>query len=207
MPATSNRAWWQEAVVYQIYPRSFCDTTGDGVGDLDGVRRTSTTWPGWGSTPCGSRRSSAPRWPTTATTSATTATSTRFRLLADLDRLVAEAHDRGLKVLLDWVPNHTVDQHPWFLASTLGPAAAAPSGPGTSGATAPPTRPPNDWKAAFPPGPAWTWDEGPAVVPHLFLPEQPDLDWTNPAVVEAMHDTLRFWLDRGVDGFRMDVVH
>jgi len=121
-----------------------------------------------------------------------------FGTLADLDALVGEAHAAGLRVLLDWVPNHTSTEHPWF---TEHPDFYV----WVNGV---PDSPPNAWVEAFGDGPAWAWDEDRGQwYLHLFLPEQADLDWTNPAVVEAMHGTLRFWLDRGVDGFRMDVVH
>ena len=121
--------------------------------------------------------------------------------------IVAEAHERDLRVLLDWVPNHTSDQHPWFLASRSAPPGS-PERAWYIWHEGTPDRPPTDWKAAFPPGPAWTWDEvAGAWYHHGFTPQQPDLDWNNPAVRAAMLDTLRFWLDRGVDGFRMDVIH
>ena len=128
-----------------------------------------------------------------------------FGTLADLDALVAEAHRRDLRVLLDWVPNHTSSSHPWFLESRS--SRSSPKRDwyvwrdGRGGG------PPNNWVSAFG-GPAWTWDEGSGQwYLHLFLPEQPDLNWGSPEVVEAMHGVLRFWLDRGVDGFRADVVH
>jgi alpha-glucosidase len=131
-----------------------------------------------------------------------------FGTLADLDVLVDEAHALGLRVLLDWVPNHTSDAHPWFVASRRSRSDAkrdwyvwrdpAPDG-----------GPPNNWTAAFRSGaPAWTLDAATGqYYLHLFLPQQPDLDWANPAVEAAMHDVVRFWLDRGIDGFRVDVVH
>src|SRR5215216_4663026 len=136
--------WWREAVVYQIYPRSFADASGDGVGDLD--------------------------------------------------------------VLRDWVPNHTSDRHPWFVESRSSRESAKRSWYRWRDGTR--DRPPNNWPAAFGGGPAWTWDEATRQwYLHTFLPEQPDLNWDEPEVVAAMHDVLRFWLDRGVDGFRADVVH
>ena len=131
-----------------------------------------------------------------------------FGTLADLDALVDEAHARGLRVLLDWVPNHTSDAHPWFVASRRSRSDAkrdwyvwrdpAPGG-----------GPPNNWTAAFrSDAPAWTLDAATGqYYLHLFLPQQPDLNWANPAVEAAMHDVVRFWLDRGIDGFRVDVVH
>ncbi|HEX2273924.1 MAG TPA: alpha-amylase family glycosyl hydrolase, partial [Acidimicrobiales bacterium] len=123
-----------------------------------------------------------------------------FGTLDDFDRLLAEAHRRGLRVLIDWVPNHTSDRHPWFLESR-----SSRDNP-KRGWYVWRDRP-NNWRAAFG-GRAWTFDEATGQwYLHLFLPEQPDLDWSNPEVVAAMHDVLRFWLDRGVDGFRVDVVH
>src|SRR4051794_3295816 len=129
-----------------------------------------------------------------------------FGTLAGADALIDAAHHRGLRVLLDWVPNHTSDRHPWFVDSRSSRSSAHRDwyvwrdGGG-------PESPPNEWMATFG-GRAWTWDDTTSQwYLHLFLPEQPDLDWRNPEVVEAMHGTLRFWLDRGVDGFRIDVVH
>ncbi len=201
--------WWRDAVVYQIYPRSFADADDDGVGDLAGLTarldhlaelRVDAVWL--------SPIFRSPMADFGYDVADYCDVDPVFGDLADLDRLVAEAHDRGIRVLLDWVPNHTSDQHPWFLDALTGRDAEhrdwyvwrdpAPDG-----------GPPNNWGAAFEEGrPAWTLDEESGqYYLHLFLPEQPDLDWTNPAVVEAMHDTLRFWLDRGVDGFRADVVH
>ena len=130
-----------------------------------------------------------------------------FGDLDDFDRLLAACHARGLKLIVDLVPNHTSDQHPWFRA-----ARSSRDDPqrdwyvwrdGT-----PDDGPPNNWVAAFTGGPAWTWDEATGQwYLHLFLPEQPDLNWANPEVVEADARGMRFWLDRGVDGFRIDVVH
>ncbi len=130
-----------------------------------------------------------------------------FGTLADLDRLVVAAHDRGVRVLLDWVPNHTSDQHDWFVESR-----SARENPKRDWYIwrdpAPGGGPPNNWVGAFLKGPAWTFDQATGqYYLHLFLPQQPDLNWDNPEVVAAMHDVLRFWLDRGVDGFRVDVVH
>jgi alpha-glucosidase len=129
-----------------------------------------------------------------------------FGSLSDFDRLLAEAHKRDLKVIIDWVPNHTSDQHPWFMESR-----SSRSNPKRDwyiwrdGAS---DQSPNNWIASFTREPAWTWDERTqAWYLHLFLPQQPDLNWTNPEVVDAMHGVLRFWLDQGVDGFRIDVVH
>ncbi len=191
--------WWRQAVVYQVYPRSFCDTTGDGVGDLEGLRShlDHLVWLGvdavWLSPICRS-----PMADFGYDVSAYDDVDPLFGTLADLDRLVAEAHAVGLKVLLDWVPNHTSTEHAWFREH-------ADYYVWVDGD---PHVPPNNWIEAFGDGPAWAWDPGRRQwYLHLFLAEQADLDWSNPAVVTAMHATLRFWLDRGVDGFRMDVVH
>jgi alpha-glucosidase len=201
--------WWKSAVVYQIYPRSFLDTDGDGVGDLDGIRRrldhlewlgVDTIWL--------SPIFRSPMADFGYDVSDYCDVDPVFGTLDDFDRLLAEAHARGIRVLLDWVPNHSSDQHPWFVESRSSRSSpkrdwyiwrAGPA-PGT---------PPNIWRAAFRHDePAWTWDEATQQwYLHLFLPEQPDLNWANPEVVAAMHDTLRFWLDRGVDGFRADVIH
>jgi alpha-glucosidase len=217
--------WWETAVVYQIYPRSFCDTSGNGIGDLEGVRRhlDHLAWLGvdalWLSPFYRS-----PMDDFGYDVSDYCDVDPLFGTLADFDRLITEAHDRGIKVLVDWVPNHTSDQHPWFGASRRSredpkrdwywwrddrPDSAGGSGPpGSSG------RLPNNWKAAFAGvgrtefPPAWTWDAATAQwYLHLFLAEQPDLNWINPEVRTAMTAVLRFWLGRGVDGFRVDVIH
>jgi alpha-glucosidase len=193
--------WWKSAVFYEIYPRSFADSNGDGVGDLEGIRAhlDHLRWLGvdalW----------ICPIYPSPMADFGYDVTDhcdvhPLFGSLADFDRLLAEAHERGMRVLLDWVPNHTSDRHPWFVESRSSRDN--------------PKRDwyiwrdrPNNWKAAFG-GDAWTYDETTGQwYLHLFLPEQPDLEWHNPEVVEAMHGTLRFWLDRGVDGFRIDVAH
>ncbi|MEO5679624.1 MAG: alpha-amylase family glycosyl hydrolase [Acidimicrobiales bacterium] len=194
-----TESWWQQVVVYQVYPRSFCDTTGNGIGDLEGLRAhlDHLVWLGvdavWLSPIFRS-----PMADFGYDVSAYDEIDPLFGTLADFDRLVAEAHAAGLRVLLDWVPNHTSIEHPWF--------AEHPDF--YVWVDGQPDQPPNGWIEAFGDGPAWKWDDrrGQWYL-HLFLPEQADLDWSNPAVVEAMHATLRFWLDRGVDGFRMDVVH
>jgi len=201
--------WWQGAVVYQIYPRSFADGNGDGVGDLAGLRARldHLSWLGvdalWLSPIFRS-----PMADFGYDVSDYCDVDPVFGTLAELDALVAEAHARGLRVLLDWVPNHTSDQHPWFLESRRSRESPkrdwyywrdpAPDG-----------GPPNAWLAAFPRGSrAWTRDDATGqYYLHLFLPQQPDVNWNHPPLVEAMHGVLRFWLDRGIDGFRVDVVH
>jgi alpha-glucosidase len=196
-------------VVYQVYPRSFADGNGDGVGDLAGLRSRldHCAWLGvdalWLSPIFRS-----PMADYGYDVADYCDVDPVFGTLADLDALIAECHGRGLRVLLDWVPNHTSIEHPWFQVSRsdrVNPRRdwyiwrdPAPGG-----------GPPNNWRAAFDrTRPAWTWDETTQqYYLHLFLPEQPDLNWSRPEVRDAMLDTLRFWLDRGVDGFRMDVVH
>ena len=201
------RLWWKHGVVYQIYPRSFMDSNGDGVGDLDGIRARldHLAWLGidaiWLS----------PIFPSPMAdfgydVSDYCAIDPVFGTLADFDWLLAEAHVRGIRVILDWVPNHTSDRHPWFIESRSSRTSAKRDwyvwrDPASDGG------PPNQWVSIFG-GPAWKLDPGTGqYYLHSFLVEQPDLDWRNPEVVAAMHGTLRFWLDRGVDGFRIDVIH
>jgi alpha-glucosidase len=193
--------------VYQIYPRSFLDTDGDGVGDLAGISRKldHLAWLGVDAI-----------WLSPFFTSPMADfgydvadycdVDPLFGTLADFDALVEDAHARNIKVLIDWVPNHTSDQHPWFLESRA--SRDNPKRDWYVWRDGAPDTPPNNWPAAWETGPAWTWDEATSQwYLHMFLAEQPDLNWENPDVVAAMHDTLRFWLDRDVDGFRMDVVH
>ena len=188
--------WWQDAVVYQIYPRSFQDSDGDGVGDLRGIGRRldHLTYLGvdafWLS----------PIYPSPLADfgydiSNYTAVDPAFGTLGDLDELVAHAHERGLRVLLDLVPSHTSIEHPWFRDHPDWYIWSPVDGP------------PNNWKAAFGGG-AWSRDEQTGRwYLHTFYPEQPDLDWRNPEVVAAMQEVVRFWLRRGVDGFRVDAVN
>jgi alpha-glucosidase len=198
--------WWRGAVVYQIYPRSFCDTSGDGVGDLEGIRRhlDHLVWLGvdaiWLSPFYRS-----PMADFGYDVADYCDVDPLFGTLDDFDRLLADAHDAGIRVLVDWVPNHTSDRHPWFVESRS--SRHNPKREWYVWVDGSPDQPPNNWRAAFG-GPAWTWDDATQQwYLHLFLPEQPDLNWRNPEVVAAMESTMRFWLDRGVDGFRIDVVH
>jgi alpha-glucosidase len=194
--------WWHEAVVYQIYPRSFADSDGDGVGDLPGLRARldHLTWLGvdalWLSPVYRS-----PMADFGYDVSDHCDVDPVFGTLADADAVLAAAHERGIRVLLDWVPNHTSIEHRWWTEH--------PDWYLWRDGT--PDRPPNNWVRSFPfppPAPAWTWDEAAGRwYLHLFLPEQPDVDWGNPELEAAMHDVLRFWLDRGADGFRADVIH
>jgi len=200
--------WWKEAVVYQIYPRSFADGNDDGVGDLPGIlaKLDYLSWLGvdaiWLSPFYRSPMADAGY-----DVSDYCDVDPLFGTLRDFDRLLAAAHARGLKVLVDWVPNHTSCEHPWFVGARSS-RESDKRGWYVFRDGKPDGRPPNNWAAAFPVGPAWTLDEQSGqYYLHCFTPEQPDLDWSNPAVESAMHDVLRFWLDRGVDGFRADVVH
>jgi alpha-glucosidase len=199
--------WWREAVVYQIYPRSFADASGDGVGDLEGLRAhlEYLQWLGadaiWLS----------PIYRSPMADFGYDVADYRdvdplFGDLAAFDALLEDAHARGLRVLLDWVPNHTSDRHPWFVESRA--ARDSPKRSWYRWRDGSPEHPPNNWRAAFADEPAWTWDASTEQwYLHTFLPQQPDLNWDEPEVVAAMHDVLRFWMDRGVDGFRADVVH
>ena len=200
--------WWKTAVVYQIYPRSFQDTTGNGIGDLNGI---TERLPYLADTLGVDAIWISPFYPSPMAdfgydVSNYTDVNPLFGTLDDFDRLLSEAHHRGLKVIVDWVPNHTSDQHPWFITSRSSRTNqkrdwyvwqdSKPDG-----------ELPNNWQSEFG-GPAWTYDESTDQwYLHSFLAEQPDLNWRNPAVVAAMLDTVRFWLDRGVDGFRIDVAH
>jgi alpha-glucosidase len=208
MTATPQRLWWQTGVVYQVYPRSFKDTNADGVGDLVGIiekldylSQTLGVDALWLS----------PFYPSPMAdfgydVANYTDVDPLFGNLAAFDELVAQAHRRGLKIIIDWVPNHTSDQHPWFIESR-----SSRTNPKRDWYVwrdpLPDGSPPNNWLSVFA-GPAWEWDEATGqYYLHSFLKEQPDLNWRNPAVKAAMFDGLRFWLERGVDGFRIDVAH
>lgn len=203
----SDWLWWRDGVVYQIYPRSFQDANGDGVGDLEGIRQRldHLAWLGvdaiWLS-PC----FPSPMADFGYDVADYCDIDPLFGTLADFDRLLADAHARNIKVVLDWVPNHTSDQHGWFVESRA--SRTSPKRDWYVWRDAKPDGAlPNNWVSIFG-GPAWELDPATgAYYLHSFLREQPDLDWRNPEVVEAMHGVLRFWLDRGVDGFRIDVIH
>jgi alpha-glucosidase len=198
--------WWKRTIIYQVYPRSFQDSNGDGVGDLAGIRQRLDylTWLGVGAIWI------SPIFPSPMADfgydiSDYCAIDPVFGSLAEFELLLRDAHARGLKVILDYVPNHTSDRHPWFVESRASRDSAKrdwyiwrdgkPDG-----------APPNNWISQFG-GPAWTFDEQTAqYYLHSFLPQQPDLNWRNDAVRAAMFGVLRFWLDRGVDGFRVDVL-
>jgi alpha-glucosidase len=198
--------WWRDAVVYQIYPRSFQDSGGDGVGDLPGIERRLDylAWLGVDAVWI-SPFYRSPMADFGYDVSDYCDVDPLFGTLADADRLIAAVHERGMRLLVDWVPNHTSDQHPWFVDSRS--SRSSPRRDWYHWRDGRGDGPPNNWRAAFG-GRAWTFDERTGQwYLHLFLPQQPDLNWSNPEVVAAMHDVLRFWLDRGVDGFRIDVVH
>ena len=199
--------WWRGAVGYEIYVRSFADSNGDGLGDLAGItsRLDYLSWLGvdavW----------LTPFYPSPGhdhgyDVSGYCAVSPRHGTLQDFDVLVSEAHRRGLRVIVDIVPNHTSIEHEWFTR-----ARRHPDGPDRDrylwADPAPDGGPPNNWRSHFG-GPAWTFDEASGQYwCHLFLPEQPDLNWRNPAVRDDFDSILRWWMDRGVDGFRVDVAH
>lgn len=210
----SARPWWSRAVFYQVYPRSFADSDGDGVGDLDGVVAHLDYLKLLGAEAI---------WlnPVTVSPMADHGydvadprdVDALFGGIEALDRLIAAAHQRGIRVTMDLVPNHTSSQHPWFVAAL----AAGPGSPQRSryifrdGLGVDGSSPPNNWVSVFG-GPAWTRVVEPDGRPgqwylHLFDAEQPDLNWDNREVFDDFEKTLRFWLDRGVDGFRLDVAH
>ncbi len=213
MTSPANRAphdaacpWWESGVIYQIYPRSFQDSNGDGIGDLPGIERrldyvaalgVDAIW-------------LSPIFPSPMAdfgydVADYAGIEPMFGTIDDFDRLLAAVHARGLKLLLDFVPNHSSDRHPWFVDSRSSKDSAkrdwylwAPPAPDGG--------PPNNWISDFG-GSAWEWDAATGeYYLHAFLKEQPDLNWRNAAVREAMFDVMRFWFDRGVDGFRIDVL-
>ena len=200
-------AWWQRGVIYQIYPRSFQDSDGDGVGDLNGIAQrldhlvtlgVDAVW-------------ISPVYPSPMADFGYDVADhcdidPVFGRLSDFDRLLAAARERGLRVILDFVPNHTSDRHPWFRESR-----SSRENPRRGWYVwrdpAPDGGPPSNWLSEFG-GPAWTLDQATGqYYYHAYLPQQPDLNWRNPQVRAAMLDVLRFWFRRGVDGFRVDAIH
>ncbi len=198
--------WWQSGVIYQVYPRSFQDTNGDGIGDLPGIERrldhlvalgVDAVW-------------ISPIYPSPMVdfgydVADYTGVHPMFGTMADFESLLAAAHDRGLRLLLDFVPNHSSNQHPWFLESR-----SSRDNPKRDWYIwrdpAPDGGPPNNWISDFG-GSAWEWDAATGqYYYHAMLVEQPDLNWRNPGLRAAMLDAMRFWFDKGVDGFRVDIL-
>ena len=205
--------WWRHGVLYQIYPRSFQDSNGDGIGDLPGITARLDHLNGKADSLGIDGIWLSPFYPSPMADFGYDVADycdvdPRFGTLTDFDELLGSAHERGIRVIVDLVPNHTSDQHPWFLearASRDNPKRdwyvwADPRADGS---------PPNGWRSAFPRvGRAWTLDQRTGqYYLHSFTREQPDLNWWNPGVRMAFEEILRFWLDRGVDGFRIDVAH
>ncbi|MEI6949562.1 alpha-amylase family glycosyl hydrolase [Paraflavisolibacter sp. H34] len=202
----NQHLWWQTGVIYQIYPRSFQDSNGDGVGDLKGVLRRLDYLQWLGVTAVWL----SPIYPSPMADygydiSDYCGIHPLFGSMDDFDELLQEVHRRGMKLILDLVPNHTSDQHPWFLESRSSRDNPKRDwyiwkDPKPNGSL------PNNWLSVFG-GPAWEWDERTGqYYYHAFLKEQPDLNWRNPEVQEAMLGVMRYWLDKGVDGFRVDVM-
>ncbi len=206
--------WWRDAVFYQVYVRSFADSDGDGVGDLDGIRSRLPYLADLGVDALWINPFfTSPMADHGYDVSDPRDVDPLFGDLDAFDRLVADAHEQGIKVTIDLVPNHSSDQHVWFREAL----AAAPGSPERSryhfreGRGEHGSLPPNNWPSIFG-GPAWTRVTEPSGAPgqwylHLFAPEQPDLNWDHPDVLDDLEQTLRFWLDRGADGFRIDVAH
>ncbi len=205
--------WWKSAVVYQIYPRSFADSDGDGVGDLGGILSkvdylaelgVDVVW-------------LSPVYPSPQDDAGYDISNYQdieplFGTLDDFDRLLAALHERGIKLVMDLVVNHTSDEHPWFVESRSGPDSPKrdwywwrPPRAGLEGGQQ--GAEPTNW-ASFFSGPAWEFDpDSGEYYLHLFSRKQPDLNWENPDVRAAVYEMMRWWLDRGVDGFRMDVIN
>ena len=200
-----EKAWWKESVIYQIYPRSFRDSNGDGIGDLPGITEkldylkelgVNVLWL--------SPVYRSPNDDNGYDISDYQAIMDEFGTMADFDALLAQAHERGLKIVMDLVVNHTSDEHPWFVESRR-----SKDNPkrdfyiwreGKNG------KEPNNWGSSFS-GPAWTLDEATGMYYlHCFSPKQPDLNWDNPEVRQAVFDMMTWWCEKGIDGFRMDVI-
>src|SRR6056297_729310 len=200
--------WWRDAVVYQIYPRSFADSNGDGIGDLAGITGKLDYLADLGVDALWlSPIFTSPMRDFGYDVSDYCGIDPAFGTDADFDELIAGVHERGMRLLLDWVPNHSSSDHPWFVESR-----SSRDHPKRDWYVwrdrLPDGSPPTNWMAQFKGVPAWTHDDvTDQSYLHVFLAEQPDLNWANPDVEAAMHDGLRYWLDRGVDGFRSDVVN
>jgi alpha-glucosidase len=212
--STLGSEWWRSAVIYQIYPRSFADLDGDGIGDLPGITARLESLSTLGVDAIWlSPFFTSPQKDAGYDVADYCDIDPLFGTLADFDVMRERAHELGLRVIVDLVPNHTSDAHRWFQEAIRTPAGSPEraryifrDGKGASGEV-----PPNNWESVFG-GPAWTRLTEPDGTAgqwylHLFDSSQPDLDWQNPWVREQFRDILRFWLDRGVDGFRVDVAH
>ncbi len=205
MKAESDRKWWKESVVYQIYPRSFKDSNGDGIGDLKGITEkldylkelgVDVIWL--------SPVYQSPNDDNGYDISDYQSIMEEFGTMEDFDEMLAAAHDRGLKIVMDLVVNHTSDEHPWFVESRK-----SKDNPyrdyyiwreGKDG------KEPNNWGSCFS-GSAWMYDENTQMYfLHLFSKKQPDLNWDNEAVRNEVYDMMNWWIDKGIDGFRMDVI-
>ena len=216
MTLDQDTAWWRGAVCYQIYPRSFQDSNGDGIGDLEGIiARLDYLNDGTDASLGIDAIWLSPTFPSPMKdfgydVSDYEGVAPEFGDIATMDRLIAACHARGIRVLLDLVPCHSSDQHPWFIESRSSRTSAKRDwyywrDPKAGEPGELPT-PPNNWRAVFG-GPAWEFDATTGqYYLHSFLVEQPDLNWRNPEVVAAMHGVLRFWFERGVDGFRIDAL-
>lgn len=207
MSGAPDSAWWKQSVVYQVYPRSFCDGNGDGVGDLRGLigkldylqaLGVDVVWL--------SPVYQSPNDDNGYDISDYRRIMTEFGSMADFDALLAAMHQRGLKLMMDLVVNHSSDEHAWFREARQSRDNPyhdyyiwrEPRADGS---------PPNNWEAAFQ-GSVWAWNEPTGeYYLHMFSPKQPDLNWENPRLRAEVHDLMRFWLDKGVDGFRMDVIN
>ena len=210
---TRTQEWWKHAVVYQIYPASFCDANGDGVGDLAGI----TSKLDYIHSLCSNVIWICPMYDSPQVDMGYDISNYEdvyrpYGTLQDMEHLIQETHARGMRIMLDLVINHTSDEHAWFKESRSSkdsskrdwyiwrPAKYASDG----------TRlPPNNWRCNFGGGSAWEWDESTQeYYLHLFCKEQPDLNWENPITRKAIYDSsMEFWLKRGVDGFRVDTVN
>ncbi|MFC5503329.1 alpha-glucosidase [Lysinimonas soli] len=208
-----DTTWWKRAVIYQVYPRSFADSNGDGIGDLPGIidrldylhtLGVDAIWL--------SPFFTSPQADNGYDISDYRDVDPAFGTLADLDRLIEGVHARGMRLVMDLVVNHSSDEHPWFVESASSPDNPKrdwywwrPPREGFVGGT--PGAEPTDWESFFS-GPAWTWHEPTGeYYLHLFSTKQPDLNWENEAVRRAVYEMMNWWLDRGVDGFRMDVIN
>ena len=216
----STLRWWQTAVFYQIYPRSFADGNGDGIGDFRGITEkldyvkdlgVDAIWL--------SPHFPSPNWDWGYDVSDYCSVAPEYGTLEDFKFFLNESHRRGIRLILDLVLNHTSDQHPWFLESRSSrdnskadwyvwmdptPLRLPPNSPNLGGEQE--GGPPNNWQSCFD-GPAWTYvPERGQYYYHYFMKQQPDLNWHNPEVKKAMWTAARFWLDQGVDGFRLDAL-